>query len=101
MHELGVIFYTGEWRDEGVPASAREAVRYLRMGAEGGVPGSMFLLGECLLAGHGVAVDVPEAFAWFVRAGGGARSPEISRSEGSAVRVTSYQEHLPTVCHHL
>ena len=45
-HELGVIFYTGEWTDEGVPEDAGEAVRYLRLGAEGGVSGSMYLLGE-------------------------------------------------------
>ena len=69
MHELGVIYYTGELSEQGVPADAAIAVRWLRLAAEGGVSGSMYLLGECLLEGSGCTADEAAAFRWFEAAG--------------------------------
>lgn len=77
MHELGVIFYTGEWEDEGVASSPAEAVHWFRRAAEHGaagsqepcISGSMFLYAECLLEGRCVAADAPQALAWFAMAG--------------------------------
>ena len=69
MHELGVIYYTGDLSDHGVPADAAIAVRWLRRAAERGVSGSMYLLGECLLEGNGCAADEAAAFRWFEAAG--------------------------------
>ena len=69
MHELGVIYYTGELCDQGVPADAAIAVRWLCQAAEHGVPSSMYLLGECLLEGSGCAANEAAAFRWFEAAG--------------------------------
>jgi len=70
MHELGVIYYTGQWSEEGVPEDAAAAMRWLRHAAEEGVPTSMYLLGEGLLHGHGgTRIDRREAYRWLVEAG--------------------------------
>ena len=71
QHELGSLYFTGEWSDEGVGADTHQAVRWLRMAAERGVPSSQFLLGECLLEGSGAAgdADAREAYRWFAAAG--------------------------------
>ena len=93
-HELGVIFYTGEWRDEGVPEDAEQAVRWLREGAARGISGSMYLLGECLLSGQGVSPDPVEAFAWLLRAGElghrGARARVLEDLEDEVDRRKAY-----------
>jgi|Transcript_70313 TPR repeat protein len=39
------------------------------MAAEKGVPGSMYLLAECLFEGVGTKRDIPSALGWFAAAG--------------------------------
>lgn len=70
MHELGVIYYTGEWQAEGVPEDPALAAAWLQRAAErGGVSGAMYLWGECLLEGIGAPADTKQAFRWFAAAG--------------------------------
>ena len=80
MHELGTMFYLGE---HGLPQDRVEAVRWFRRAATHNISGSMFLLGECLLAGDGAPQDVHAALGWFAAAGElghrGARSRLISQ----------------------
>jgi len=67
MHELGVLYFTGEWSDEGVDADHMRARHWLRAAAERGVAPSMYLLGELLLE-QGAAAE-EEAYRWFAHAG--------------------------------
>ena len=70
QHELGSLYFTGEWSDEGVAADAHRAVHWLRMAAERGVSSSQYLLGECLLERSGAAgPEAREAYRWFAAAG--------------------------------
>ena len=66
MHELGVLYYTG---DDGVECDQAAAVYWFREAAQRGVSGSMYLLAECLLEGSGIdAPDPNEAYRWFASA---------------------------------
>ena len=56
MHELGVLYYTG---DDGVECDQAAAVYWFREAAQRGVSGSMYLLAACLLAGSGTAAPAP------------------------------------------
>ena len=62
MHELGVLYYTG---DDGVECDQAAAVYWFREAAQRGVSGSMYLLAECLLEGEG---DPSEAYRWLASA---------------------------------
>ena len=62
MHELGVLYYTG---DDGVECDQAAAVYWFREAAQRGVSGSMYLLAECLLEGEG---DSSEAYRWLASA---------------------------------
>ena len=62
MHELGVLYYTG---DDGVECDQASAVYWFREASQRGVSGSMYLLAECLLEGEG---DPSEAYRWLASA---------------------------------
>ena len=63
MHELGVLYYTG---DDGVECDQAAAVYWFREAAQRGVSGSMYLLAECLL--EGTPRERNEAYRWFASA---------------------------------
>lgn len=59
--ELSLLYRAGQ----GVPANARESLRWLRLAAHGGYAPAQSNLGAAYVQGHGVPQDAQLAYVWL------------------------------------
>ena len=94
---LGMVLHVdGKGRGRAV-----EAVRHLEAAATGGIPGAMFLLGQCAMFGSGMPRDPDVALAWYRKsAAAGNLDAEFELGECHALGAGAMPRHAATALKH-